>query len=113
MGRSSPQHRLLHIGIDVGVDLDLLTHVLPAAGDDKALPDHKPRGVRDLVEALELLRRRPEALAQGVETVPRPHHIDLHKKSLLSKNRLLSVYSGRERSLPGAFPQGVSASAIV
>ena len=95
------QHRLLHKGIDIGVDLDLLAHILPAAGDDEALPDHEARGVRDLVEARKLLRRRPEAPAQGVETVPRPHHIDLHKKSLLSENRLVSVYSGKERLLQG------------
>ena len=99
------QHSLLHIGIDVGVDLDLLAHVLPAAGDHEALPDHKARGVRDLVEAPELLRRRAEAPRQGIETVPRPHHIDLHRKSLLSKNKLLPVYSGRERCLHGFFPR--------
>ena len=87
------QDRLPHAGIDIGVDLDLLAHILPAAGDHEALPDHKARGVRDLVEALELLHRGPEPAGDGVETVPRLDCIKLHKR-LLSVNRLKTLYSG-------------------
>ena len=79
-GHALPQNRIPHSWIDIGVDLDLLPHVLRRAGNQKALPDDKAGGVGDLVEALELLHRGLEAPRDGVETVPRFDNINLHKK---------------------------------
>ena len=74
------QHRCRHRGVDIGVDLDLLAHVLGGAGDHQALPDHEARGVRNLVEALEVLHGGAELSREGVETVPRFDNSNLHKR---------------------------------
>ena len=87
------QYRLPDRGVDIGVDLDLLPHVLGRAGDQKALADDKARGVRDLVEARQLLHRGSEAARDGVKTVPRPDNIDLHnKQSSFPKRTVTSVF---------------------
>ena len=73
------EHRILHRGVDIGVYLDLLAHILGGAGDKQTLPDDKAGRVRDLVEARELLHRGSKAPRNGIETVPRPDNINLHK----------------------------------
>ena len=91
-GHGFRQHSLAHKGIDIGVDLDLLAHVRAAAGDHKALTDHEARGIRDLIEPRQLLRRGAEAPREGVETVPRFDNIDLHKKAPFRKQTAISLF---------------------
>lgn len=87
------QHRLPDRGVDISVDLDLLPHVLGGAGDKEALADDKARGVRDLVEARQLLHCGSEAARDGVKTVPRSDDIDLHNnKSSFPKRTVTSVF---------------------
>ena len=89
------KHRIGYHGVDIGVDLDLLPHILGRAGYKQALADDKARGIRDLIQAHELLHAGPEAPRDGIETVPRPDNIDLHNHKTPFRKHVTSVFRKR------------------